>query len=383
VHDSAERFRNLGIDVFFGHGKFAGPSLVEVNGLRLEFTRALIATGSRPSAPAIPGLDVAGYLTTSETVFALQALPQRIAIIGAGPVGCELAQALARFGAEVFLIEALHGVLPDEERDAAEIVGRALTEGDGVKLLCCSKEVQISKAPAGAKRFTLQSHGRRYEAVVDEILVAAGRAPNLEELHLDAAGIDYSTLGVLVDARLRTSNPRVFAAGDVCSNYKFTHAADAMARIVLANALFHARRKVTGLVMPWCTYTDPEIAHVGWYEEAARAAGYDVASITEPVRHADRAMLDGETDGFARVLYQRRSGAILGATVVGRDSGELINELTLAITAKQRISIFSSTIHAYPTRAEVLRKIGDEYMRGKLTPVLRNSLARWFAWRRA
>ena len=209
-----------------------------------------------------------------------------------------------------------------------------------------------------------------------------GRTPNLENLGLDAAGIDYTARGVQVDERLRTSNPRVFAAGDVCSRYQFTHAADAMARIVIANALFMARRKVTDLVIPWCTYTDPEIAHVGYYEKDARAAGFDVATITQSLHEVDRAILDGDDDGFARVHYDKKTAKILGGTIVARHAGEMLGELTLAMVAKQSVGVLSSTIHSYPTQAEVLRKIGDTYMRTKLTPTVQKLLSRWLAWRR-
>jgi pyruvate/2-oxoglutarate dehydrogenase complex dihydrolipoamide dehydrogenase (E3) component len=187
---------------------------------------------------------------------------------------------------------------------------------------------------------------------------------------------------VTVDERLRTTNPRIYAAGDVCSRYKFTHAADAMARIVIANALFMARRKVTDLVIPWCTYTDPEVAHVGYYEKDARAAGYDVATITEQFSDVDRAILDGEQAGLARVHYHKKNGKILGGTIVARHAGEMISELTLAIAARQKMSVLSSTIHPYPTQAEALRKIGDAYMRQKLTPTVKTIFEKWLKWRR-
>jgi len=381
AHDSAARFRKLGVDVFIGNGKFVGPSHIEVDGGRLEFDRAVIATGARASELPVPGLKETGYLT-NETVFTLTELPERIAVIGAGPIGCELAQSFARFGAEVFLIEALHGIMPNEDPDASEVVRQAMMERDGVKLMCCGKELKIGKAAGGGKRLTVESHGNEYEIVVDEILVGGGRNPNLEGLGLDEAGVQYSAQGVTVDERLRTTNHKIFAAGDICSKYKFTHAADAMARIVIANALFLARRKVTDLVIPWCTYTDPEIAHVGYYEKDARAAGYEVATLTEPLHHVDRAILDGEDEGFARVHYDRKSGRILGGTLVARHAGEMISELTLAMAAKQKVGILSSTIHSYPTQAEVLRKIGDAYMRTKLTPTVKKVFEKWLAWRR-
>ncbi|HSK29192.1 MAG TPA: mercuric reductase, partial [Candidatus Limnocylindria bacterium] len=379
-HDSVERFTKLGVDVFIGNGRFVGPSAVEVDGQRLEFNRAVIATGARASDLPVPGLKEAGYLT-NETVFTLTELPRCIAVIGAGPIGCELAQSFARFGSEVFLIEALHGIMPNEDPDASEIVRRSMIDRDGVKLMCCGKDLKISKVDGG-KRLSVESHEHHYDILVDEIVVGGGRRPNLEGLGLDEAGVKYTAQGVTVDDRLRTTNSKVYAAGDICSRYKFTHAADAMARIVIANALFLARRRVTDLVIPWCTYTDPEIAHVGYYEKDARAAGFDVATITQELSHVDRAILDGETEGFARVHYDKKTGKILGGTIVARHGGEMIGELALAITAKQSLATLSSTIHPYPTQAEALRKIGDAYMRTKLTPIVKKLFERWLTWRR-
>ncbi len=379
-HDSAERFTKLGIDVFIGHGHFVGPRAVEIEGQRLEFDRAVIATGARASDLPVPGLKEAGYLT-NETVFTLTSLPRRLAVIGAGPIGCELAQAFARFGSEVFLIEALHGIMPNEDPDASEIVRQSMMERDGIKLMCCGKDLKITKAD-GAKRLSVDSHDGHYDVLVDEILVGGGRRPNLEGLGLEEAGIEYTAQGVVVDDRLRTTNRRIYAAGDICSRYKFTHAADAMARIVIANALFLARRKVTDLVIPWCTYTDPEIAHVGYYEKEAKAAGFDVATVTQELSQVDRAILDGEENGFARIHYDKKTGKILGGTIVARHAGEMIGELSLAITAKQKIAALSATIHPYPTQAEALRKIGDAYMRTKLTPVVKKLFKGWLAWRR-
>jgi pyruvate/2-oxoglutarate dehydrogenase complex dihydrolipoamide dehydrogenase (E3) component/uncharacterized membrane protein YdjX (TVP38/TMEM64 family) len=380
-HDSAERFRNLGVDVFIGNGRFASPNAVEVDGKRLDFDRAVIATGARAADLPIPGLKEAGYLT-NETVFRLTELPRRIAVIGAGPIGCELAQSFARFGSEVYLIEALHGIMPNEDPDASEIVRQSMMDRDGVKLMCCGQDLKVSQVDGGGKRLSVDSHENHYDILVDEILVGGGRKPNLEGLGLDDAGVEYTSQGVIVDDRLRTTNSKIFAAGDICSRYKFTHAADAMARIVIANAFFFARRKVTDLVIPWCTYTDPEIAHVGFYEKEARAAGFDVGTITESLNHVDRAVLDGEGEGFGRVHYDKKSGRILGGTLVARHAGEMLSELTLAMVAKQKVGILSSTIHSYPTQAEVLRKIGDAYMRTKLTPTVKKIFEKWLAWRR-
>jgi pyruvate/2-oxoglutarate dehydrogenase complex dihydrolipoamide dehydrogenase (E3) component len=378
-HDSAERFKKLGVDVYLGNGRFVGPSALEVDGKRIEFHRAVIATGARAAELPIPGLKEAGCYT-NETIFTLTKLPGRLVVIGAGPIGCELAQSFQRFGSQVTMLTDGAEILPKEDRDATAIVRKQI-EKDGVKIIAGAR-IQSAGIQNGSKRLSFAIGDRTGELDCDAILVSVGRTPNLEGLGLEAANVRYGTRGVDVDARMRTSNPRVFAAGDICSRYKFTHAADAMARIVIANALFFARRKVTDLVIPWCTYTDPEIAHVGYYEKEARAAGFDVATITESLDHVDRAILDGEEDGFARVHYNRKTGGILGGTIVARHAGEMIGELTLAITAKQGMSVLSSTIHSYPTQVEVLRKIGDAYMRTKLTPRVKMIFEKWLAWRR-
>jgi pyruvate/2-oxoglutarate dehydrogenase complex dihydrolipoamide dehydrogenase (E3) component/uncharacterized membrane protein YdjX (TVP38/TMEM64 family) len=378
-HDSVERFTKLGVDVFVGHGHFVSPTSIEVDGRRLDFDRAVIATGARAKEPPIPGLREMGFYT-NETIFTLTELPRRLAVIGAGPVGCELAQTFQRFGSEVLLMTDGAEILPKEDRDAAAILRKQM-EKDGVRILTGAK-IQRTATKDNAKKLSLTVSDQRLEIECDAILIAVGRAPNLEDLGLDEAGICYSMRGVDVDERLRTSNSRVFAAGDICSRYQFTHAADAMARIVIANALFFTRRKVTDLVIPWCTYTDPEIAHVGYYERDAKAAGYDVATITQPLSEVDRAILDGEAEGFARVHYDSKAGRILGGTIVARHAGEMLGELTLAMVAKQSVGVLSSTIHSYPTQAEVLRKIGDAYMRTQLTPTLKKLFAKWLAWRR-
>jgi pyruvate/2-oxoglutarate dehydrogenase complex dihydrolipoamide dehydrogenase (E3) component/uncharacterized membrane protein YdjX (TVP38/TMEM64 family) len=378
-HDSVARFSNLGVDVFIGTGKFISPRTIEVEGRRLDFRRAVIATGARPKVPLIPGLTETGYFT-NETIFTLTELPRRLAVIGAGPIGCELAQAFQRLGSAVTLITDSDEILPREDRDAAEILRRQMQK-DGLPIITRAN-IESADLRDGEKQLTLVVDGKQVNVAADAILIAVGRMPNVENLALDEAGIDYSATGVDVDERLRTSNPRVFAAGDVCSRYKFTHAADAMARIVIANSLFLARRKVTDLVIPWCTYADPEIAHVGYYEKDARAAGYEVKTLTQPFSEVDRAILDGESDGFARVHYDRKTGRIVGGTIVARHAGEMIGELTLAIRTKQSIGMLSSTISSYPTQTEALRKIGDAYMRTKLTPMAKKILAKWLEWRR-
>ena len=387
-NDSAQRYRNLGVDVFIGTARFAGADTVVVEGpagnRTLDFTKAAICTGARAAAPPIPGLTEAGYLT-NETVFSLTELPPRLGVIGAGPVGCELAQAFARFGSRVCLIEAQHGILPKEDRDAAQIVERQLVK-DGVHLLCCGQDLTISRADGG-KRLTVDSHGLRHEVTVDEILVGVGRTPNVEGLGLDAVGVEFDKAGIKVNGRLQTSNPRIFAAGDVCSRYKFTHAADAMAQIVIQNALFPhpfglGYATVDSLIMPWCTFTEPEVAHVGMYEQDAKDKGIEVETYTFKLDEVDRAILDGEDEGFARVHIQKGSDTILGATIVAAHAGEMIGEFSVLMKAGVGAKAIAGTIHPYPTQAEVNKKVVNLWRKAHFTQATRNRLMKLFAWMR-
>ncbi len=378
-NDSVSRFKGLGVDVYLGNAKFMGPCSVEVDGTLLEFDRAVIATGARASEPAISGLKEVGYYT-NETIFTLTELPRRMVVVGAGPIGCELAQSFQRFGSQVALLTHGHKILPKEDADASDIVRRQL-EREGMRLLYRTEPLGV-ELKGGEKVLWVSRDGQKEPLAFDALLIGIGRQPNVEGMGLEAAGVKFSPQGVEVDERLRTTNSRIYAAGDICSRFKFTHAADAMARIVLANSLFFGRRKVGTLTMPWCTFTDPEVAHVGYYEADAQRVGLEVATLTEPMSHVDRAILDGEDEGFARVHYNRKNGKILGGTIVARHAGEMISELTLAITTGQKISALASTIHPYPTQAEVLKRLGDQYMRQKLTPTLKTLFEKWFAWRR-
>jgi pyruvate/2-oxoglutarate dehydrogenase complex dihydrolipoamide dehydrogenase (E3) component len=379
-NDSAQRFSDLGIDLFLGDARFIDGQTVEVAGERLHFKKAVIATGARAAAPPIEGLGDVSYLT-NETVFSLTELPQRLAVIGAGPIGCEMAQAFARFGSEVFVIESMHGILPREDRDASDIVLTSMQK-DGVKLLCCGMGLKISKADGGKIRFSVGSHDTHYEEVVDQLLVAVGRAPNVEGLGLDEAGVAFTKKGVRVDDRLRTTHPNIYAAGDICSPYQFTHAADFMARIVIRNALFMGRAKASALTIPWCTYTEPEIAHVGLYEKQALDQGLKVETFTRRLNEVDRAILEGQTHGFARVHVRKGSDKILGATIVASNAGDMISEITLAMTHNLGLKQMADTIHPYPTQAEVIRQVADAYNRTRLTPRVKSLFSRWMAWRR-
>ena len=379
-HDSAARFRELGVDVFIGDGKFVGRNSIEVAGQILKFAKAVIATGARASAPSIPGLDTVPYLT-NETLFSLTELPKRFGIIGAGPIGCEMAQSFARFGSEVFLIETANGILPREDREAAGLLRAALLR-DGVKISDGGKELRLAKDPQGV-RILINSNGHDQALVVDQLLVAVGRAPNVENLGLESAGVAFGKEGVVVDDHLRTGNPRIFACGDVCSPYQFTHAADFMARIVIQNALFKGRKKASALDIPWCTYTSPELAHLGLGLAQAKAQGIAVDTYTQPLAKVDRAILDGEDEGFVRVHVRRGTDRIVGATIVAAHAGDLIGELSLAMTNGIGLGGIGASIHPYPTQAEAIRKLGDLYSRTRLTPFVKRLFARWLAWQRS
>jgi pyruvate/2-oxoglutarate dehydrogenase complex dihydrolipoamide dehydrogenase (E3) component len=378
-NDSAHRLASLGVDVYFGDARFVAPDAVEVGGARLPFARAVIATGGRPSSPPVPGLAETGFLT-NETVFSLTELPRRLVVVGAGPIGCELAQAFRRFGSDVTVVSLDPRLLPREDADAAAILARRF-EREGVALRLGAKLLRVERRD-GAKVVIFERDGRQEEAAGDELLVAAGRAPNVEGLALEKAGVASGRAGVEVDHRLRTTNPRIYAAGDVCSAFKFTHAADAMARIVIQNALFFGRRKASALVIPWCTYTDPEIAHVGLSESEARERSLDVTTITVPLAEIDRAVLDGDADGFARVHADRRSGRILGATLVAAHAGEMIGEMALAITARLTLGTLAAAIHPYPTQSEAWKRAGDAWNRARLTPRVRAVFQRLLSFRR-
>lgn len=379
-HDSARRFRDeLGVDVFIGQGSFSGSGTLEVAGKTLRFKKAAVCTGARASIPTLPGLKEAGCLT-NETLFSLTELPPRLAVIGAGPVGCEMAQAFARFGSRVSLIEQGEHILGREDGDAAGILQAAFVR-EGIDLQLGVKVVAVETSGSD-KVIRLERDGTRMNLTVDAILAGVGREPNLDGLGLDKAGIRFDRTGVLVNDNLQTSNPNVYAAGDICFPFKFTHTADALARILIANALFMGRQKASALTVPWCTYTDPEVAHVGVYEADAKEKGIELTTLTVPLAEIDRAVLDGETEGFARVHLRKGTDRILGATIVARHAGEMINEFSLAMSNGLGISAIGRTIHPYPTQAEVIKRLADAYNRTRLTPRVKKLLSGWLKWQR-
>lgn len=375
-HDSVERYAQAGVDVFLGHARFVDPHIIEVAGQRLSTRKTVIASGARAAMPPIEGLAGAQPLT-NETIFDLAAQPRRLAVLGAGPVGCELAQAFARLGTEVHLMEVEPRVLPVEDADASAIVAGAL-QRDGVRLHLGRRVVRVAVESTG--RVLELDNGERVAA--DEILVAAGRRRNVADMGLELAGVRLATNGAIeVDERLRTTQADIFAVGDVSSRLQLTHNADAQARIVIQNALFLGRARTGKLIIPWCTYTSPEVAHVGKTRREAEAsdAGIDVWRVEWT--QTDRARTDAATEGYAEVLTHKGTDRIVGATLVGKDAGEQIAPLLVLMNNGLGLKALGRVILPYPTRSEYLRRLADAYNRRRLTPTVA-SLFRWWLGRR-
>jgi pyruvate/2-oxoglutarate dehydrogenase complex dihydrolipoamide dehydrogenase (E3) component len=365
--DSASRLADAGIDLYFGDACFVGRDAVEVGGIRLRFKKALIATGSRSRFPRIPGLADIGVLT-NETVFDLPTLPRSLLVIGGGPLGCELAQAFSRLGTRTIIAHKEPLFLPKEERDAAQMVSDALAR-DGVEIHLNCKITGI-RVEGGRKTVGLVNAGNVATTVVDEILTGIGRLPAVQGLNLEAAGVAYDAeAGIHVDDFLRTSNPRIYAAGDVCLENKFTDTADASGRIAVQNALFRGRKRISALTVAWCTYTDPEIAHVGLYVKQARERNIPVKTFTVPMHEVDRAITDSEEDGFVKIHVREGTDTILGATIVAPHAGDMINSISLAMTAGIGLRTLAGVMHAYPTQSEGIKMAAEACARTYQAPL--------------
>lgn len=372
--DSAWRCRELGIDVFLGAGRFVSPSEAEVDGRRLRFHSALVATGSRPEVPEVAGLADAGYLT-AESVFSLQQLPGRLGVLGGGPSACELAQAFARFGAQVTLLVDERGLLPREERDAAAAVEAALV-ADGVRVVPAARLIAVDRGVRmKALRFAVGAEEHRL--AVDELLIATGRRADFDGLGLDAAGVATRATGVTVDDHLRTSNPAIYAAGDVVSGEGSPHAAAAMARLVVRNALRGRRERASELPTSTVVWTSPEVARVGLAEEQLRERGIPFETLTVPLEENDRARLEGAARGFLRLHHRRGGAEILGATLVAERASEAVGELLLALRGKLGLAAFAADLHPHPTQAAILSRAGELWRAQRLTPARRKLLALW------
>jgi pyruvate/2-oxoglutarate dehydrogenase complex dihydrolipoamide dehydrogenase (E3) component len=378
--DSVQRYTQAGVDVFLGEGRFVDQDTLAIDGAPIRFKKALIATGSRPYHPVIPGLQEAGFLT-NESVWNLMEQPKRLAVIGGGPIGCELAQAFRRLGSAVALFHNAGHVLNREDADAAAIVQNTFLR-EGIQLVLNSQVKQVTQGEE-AKVIHYECPAGADSLVVDEILVATGRSPNIEGLGLEVVGVNADNRqGVMVNDYMQTSNPRIYAAGDVAMKYKFTHAAAAAAKMVVQNALFYGHKKLSDLYVPWCTYTDPEIAHVGIYAHEAEEQGVALDTFTFHFDENDRAVADGEEEGFVKVHTKKGGDKILGATIVARQAGDMINEITLAMVAGIGLKTIGEVIHPYPTQAEAIARVAGLYTRTRLTPTVQKLFNGWMAFNR-
>ena len=379
VHDSTERFESLGVEVIYGEGQFTDRETFAVNGRQLKARAYLIATGGRPGLPPISGLKEAGYLT-NVNVFDITQQPNALAVIGAGPIGCELGQSFARLGSQVTMIASREHILPKEEPEAARVV-QAQMEAEGIKVLTETRAQEVL-VENGQKVIVTKAGDR---ITVDEILVAAGRVPNIETLNLQAAGVDVGKEGVLVNAKLQTTNPKIYAAGDVIGGYQFTHVAGYEGAVAMQNALIFPTKKADYRVIPWATFTEPELGRVGLTEEQARKRyGDDLMVLRHDFDHVDRALAEGAGIGFAKFIT-RKNGEILGAHIVGPAAGELIHEVVLAMSYKLKIGALKSIIHVYPTLAEINSKTALQLTKQTYATNLRlqNILRRFFNFRRS
>ncbi len=351
--DSAQELRAAGVDLYFGQARFVAGDAVAVDGVTLRFDHAIVATGGEPDAPAIPGLEQAGYLT-NESIFGLTELPKRLLVIGGGPLGCEAAQALSSLGAHTIIVQGMPLFLPREERDAAQILSDAFAR-DGIEVRLNTTAVAV-RFENGEKLVDLVCDDYHSTVATDVIVAGTGRVPRIEGLDLDIGGIAFDAVdGIHVDDYLCTSNPRVHAAGDVCLEHKFAHVAVASAKIAVANAVGGPSRRMSELVIPWCTYTDPAIAHVGLYVREANTQDIPVRTFTVPLHAVDRAVLDGHDIGFVKIHVAQSSDRILGATIVARGAGDMLNEITLAMQAGIGMRGLAEVIHPYPTQADAIR----------------------------
>ncbi len=379
-NDSAARATGLGVDVFFGNAAFQDAHTVVVDGARLVGKQIVIATGTRAMVPALSGLTDAGFLT-NENVFELTVRPRRLAVIGGGPLGCELAQAFQRLGSHVTLFQQTARLLDREDAEAASTVQQALS-AEGVQCVLSAALHEVVSHGA-EKSLHYRIGDQEHSVAVDTILLGTGRVPNIEGLNLDAAGVEYRQgVGITVNEYLQTTQPHIYAAGDICSSLRFTHAAESMARTVVRNALFPGRQRWPSAGIPRCTYTDPEIAQVGATEAELKAAKQPHHAITRTWDELDRAVIEGQTQGFVKALIQPKTERVLGVTLVGAGVGNLMGEAALAFRKGMRLSELAEVIHPYPTRGDILRQTALAHVRTRLTPGLKTWFTRWLRWTR-
>jgi pyruvate/2-oxoglutarate dehydrogenase complex dihydrolipoamide dehydrogenase (E3) component len=394
-HDSAERFtKKLGVEVFIGRGKFTSDKTVEVNGRTLSFKRAVVATGGYPTLIPVAGLKELHReamsvthdrpaVMTNETFFNLTSQPKTLIVIGAGVIALELAQAMQRLGTSVTVLGRSGKILPKEDEDLSQLIKEQMV-ADGVKFrlsvqeyksLTKTGEILDNGLPEMVMKVVEKGTSKETEFVCDAVLVAAGRRPNVTGMDLEAAGIEYCTKkGIKVNDKLQTTNPKVYGVGDCCSDFKFTHAADFMARAVIKNALFFGKEKMSNLLIPYATFTSPEIASVGLYERDLKEKKIPFRIIEKSFLDNDRNICDGDRVGLVRFRVDAKTDKILGASIVGTNAGNMIGEVTLAMQSDTGLGALAAVIHPYPTSSEVIRQAGDSYNKTRLTTTVKSLL---------
>lgn len=376
-NDDPERFRKMGVEVMFGNGSFTGPNEFEIKGEKIRGRRFIIATGSRPVMPPVPGLKESGALT-NETALELESLPRTIAILGAGPIGIEFAQVFSRLGSKVIVIEKMGQILPREDKELSDALSEILV-AEGIKIDVCTEIKEVRREGEKKNISARCSTGdKTYEA--DEVMSAMGRAPNVEGLNLEAAEVEYDRRkGIKVDAALRTSQKHIYACGDVVGHYAFTHVAEYHAGIALSNALFpFVKRKVDYRVVPWTTFSDPELSRIGLTEEEAkeRYGSNNVHVYRFHFKDVDRAVIEGEGHGLIKLVCGKKS-RLLGAHILGPYSGELIHEYALAMKENLPITRISRSIHVYPTVSQAVKRAADQYYKERLFAGWFPRFAKW------
>ena len=374
-NDSAKRYSDLGVDVFIGEGVFTGNNTIQVGNDTLNFKKAVIATGAKAGIPPIPGINTIDFLT-NENIFNLTERPEHLIVIGGGPIGCELAQSFRRLGSKVSIIQDKL-FLPLEDPDASKILEEVFQK-EGIDVHLNAKITQVEPKSDGQKQITLESNGKTVVLQGTHVLVSAGRTPNVENLGLEKVGVEFDKrFGIKVSDKLQTTNKSIYAAGDCCMQWKFTHAADAAAQIVVQNALFKGNKKISDLTMPWCTYTQPEIAHVGLYERDAKEKNIEIDFFKFDLSENDRAIAEGKTNGFVKVMVKKGTDQILGATIVASNAGDMISEITTAMKAKLGLGGIAGVIHPYPTQADAIKRVAGMYNKTRLTPFVAKILKKW------
>lgn len=378
AHDSEERFCGLGVKVLFGDVHFEDEHVVDCSGKRISARFWVLATGSSPAAPPIDGLADVDYLT-NEDLFNLERLPGSLTIIGGGPIGCEMAQAFTRLGSRVTIVQRNCQLLPVEDEDMADVV-RVSLEAEGVSVELCATATGVRRVN-GEVEVEFTRTGRPHTVRAEKLLVAAGRMPRVAGLGLENCGVELAGRGVKVDTRLRTTQKHIFACGDVLGRYLFTHAAGYEGSIVLSNAIFRLPRKVDYTLLPWCTYTDPELASVGMNEKRAVKAGVEYSVYEEPFADNDRARAEGRIDGKVKLILDHRDKP-LGAQIVGLHAGELAGQWTTALGGGVKLAAMASTVMPYPTLAEINKRVAGRVLSPKLfSPMVRKTLSFLFDYK--